>query len=162
MKTVCCLDFDDCIFPSDINYFGKTDDSLTLLEINLKRLELIIKQYNCKVFITSSWCSIMTFSNGVLTLNDRGLSAETVSKGYYALETKAFNLIKLYLEKYIIGLSSGNRNDDIEMLKEDYNVIILDDMDLKEHESDNCIYCYVHGFIDGNIGYKIHNFLKGT
>jgi len=44
------------------------------------------------------------------------------------------------------------------MTKEDYNVIILDDMDLKEHESDNCLYCHTHGFIDGNIGYKIHNF----
>ncbi len=156
---VIALDIDDCIFPTDQNWFGRTDDSLKLLEINLKRLNLITEKYDCKVFITSAWYSIMTFKDGILTLNDRGLSRETENKGWYAQETKAFNLIKKYIEKDIIGLSSGCRNEDIEELKKDNNVIIIDDMDLKKHISENCIYCYTHGFIDGGIGYQIEQFL---
>lgn len=157
---IICLDIDDCILPSDQNYFGKTDDSLELLEINLKRLNMITEKYNAKIFITSSWYSIMTFKDGILTLNNRGLSKEVAEKGWYLLETKAFNLIKKYLEKDIIGLSGGNRNADINNLKEEHSIVIIDDMELSQHEDDNCVYCYTHGFIDGSIGYKIHNFWK--
>ena len=156
---IIALDIDDCIFPTDQNYFGQTSDSLQMLEINLKRLVMICEKYNMNIFITSAWYSIMTFKDGILTLDDRGLSKEVESKGWYATETKAFNLIKKYIEKYIIGLSSGNRDTDIELLKEKHKVVIIDDMDLEHHISENCIYCYIHGFIDGGVGYKINNFL---
>ena len=42
---ICCLDFDDCIFPSSSNYFGKTSDSLEILELNLKRLTMILNNF---------------------------------------------------------------------------------------------------------------------
>lgn len=40
---IIALDIDDCILPSEQTYFGQTDDALSLLEINLKRLVLMFE-----------------------------------------------------------------------------------------------------------------------
>ena len=47
------------IFINDSTYAGEAEDALDLLEINLKRLLLIINKWDFKVFITSSWYSIL-------------------------------------------------------------------------------------------------------
>lgn len=52
---VLALDIDDCILPSEGTYFGRVHDTLEILELNLKRIKMMLDKYNMKVFITSSW-----------------------------------------------------------------------------------------------------------
>ena len=78
---IICLDIDDCIFINDSTYAGEAEDALDLLEINLKRLLLIINKWDFKVFITSSWFSIL-----ILEENNMDLS-EIKDKNYIFLKT---------------------------------------------------------------------------
>jgi len=160
MKVI-ALDFDDCIFPSEGTYAGRTDDAIDLLKINLKRLKLILDKYKAKVFITSSWSSILTLNQfGEIQMKDRGLQVPLTTKPYYQLENQAFCQLKLYLDGYVIGLSEGNRENDIETLKKDNSVVIIDDWDLSNLQDKNCLYCRTVGHIDNHIIYNIHNFWK--
>jgi len=157
---ILALDIDDCIFPSNQTYFGMTDDNLLLLEINLKRIVLMLNKYDMKVFITSSWYSILKLKDNEL-LYDKELIYLT-DKPYYQEEYSAFKLIKKYLEAYIVGLSCGSRDRDIkELLKNKNQVIAFDDMDLSHISDDNYLYVYVHGYVDNSISYKIKLFMKG-
>jgi len=36
----------------------------------------------------------------------------------------------------------------------------MDDWDLTHHNSENCLFNNMSGFIDGNVGYKIDKFMK--
>jgi len=150
---IIALDIDDCILPSNGNYFGRTDDAEQMLEINLKRLKMICEKYNMKVFITSSWSMILTFENNILKLR-YGIKENKPT-------TRQFKLIDKYIGEFVIGISCGCRVTDIETLKPNNKVIIIDDMDLEELESENCLYCRTRGFITGNHGFKIKNFLEG-
>lgn len=146
---IVALDIDDCILPTNMNYFGRTDDANDMLEINLKRLLMILQKYDMKVFITSAWYAILNLDNGNLSLKYHKENTNT---------SKQFNLINKYIGDYVIGLSCGNRETDIKKLSIDNKVVIIDDIDLNHLENDNCLYCRVRGFINGNIGYKIKNF----
>jgi len=148
---IIALDIDDCILPTNNNYFGMTDDAELMLEINLKRLVMIIDKYNMKVFITSSWYAILNLKDGVLSLKYHKEDECTF---------RQFNLLNKYIGNHIIGLSCGNRITDIKKLSTENNVVILDDMDLSECENDNVLFCETKGFISGNHGYKIKNFLE--
>jgi len=150
---IICLDIDCTILPSDVNYFGRTEDSLHILEINLKRLRMIIEKYDFKVFITSSWYML-------LSLKDGNLGLKTDREDYMTL--MGYGLMKKYIGKYIIGLSDGNRDDDIRLLKSHVNnkIVVLDDWDLSEHNSDTCLFIEMNGFISGNVGFKIDQFMK--
>ena len=150
---IICLDIDDCVLPSDVNYFGRTEDSLAIFEINLKRLRMIIEKYDFKVFITSSWYILLSLKEGNLGLT-------TDRDDYVTL--MGYGLMKKYIGKYIIGLSDGDRSKDIELLKSHVNnkIVILDDWDLSEHNSDSCLFINMSGFISGNVGYKIDRFMK--
>jgi len=152
MQNIICLDIDDCILPSNVNYFGKTDDALHILEINLKRLKMILDKYEMKVFITSSWYILLELdSKNIILKSDRNDTTTLIG----------FGLIKKYIGKYIIGLSNGDRSEDIEKLKSEGNkVVILDDWDLKKHQDENCLYVSMCGFIDGNVGFMINSFMK--
>jgi len=150
---IVALDIDDCILPTNNNYFGMTDDAEILLEVNLKRLEMIIKMYDMKVFITSAWYAILSFEEGVLTLK--------YHKDEEKPTARQFKLIDKHIGDDVIGLSCGNRETDIETLvAAGHRVVILDDIDLKHLESDNCLFCMTKGFITGNHGYKIKNFIE--
>ena len=163
MNVVIALDFDDCILPSNSNYFGRTNDALVLLEINLKRLKLILDKYNAKVVITSSWYSQLTLNSfNEINLKDRELNVPLELKPLYKFENMAFALLKNYLDGYVIKLSCGCRETDIRDLYNDNKVIILDDWDLQHiaDEHANCLYCKTIGLLDGNIGFMIHQFLE--
>jgi hypothetical protein len=148
---IIALDIDDCILPTDVNYFGRTDDSLDIFEINLKRLKMIIEKYDFKVFITSSWYSLLSLDDNEFRLNS--------DRNDY-LTLMVFGLMKKYIGKYIIGLSCGDRDKDIEYLKQKNKVVILDDWDLTYHNSEDCLFVNMSGFIDGNVGFKIDKFMK--
>jgi hypothetical protein len=38
--TILALDIDDCIFPSNNSYFGRLDDALDILKLNMKRVKM--------------------------------------------------------------------------------------------------------------------------
>lgn len=154
MKNVIALDLDDAILPSDSNYFGRTDDSLELFEINLKRLVMISDKYNMEIFITSSWYIILELEGKNLLPKKAHMYADRIAQ---------FDLLKKYLDGRVMGLSCGNRETDINILcKKGYKVVIIDDIDLSHLENKNCLFCDTRGLITGNIGYKINNFLSKT
>lgn len=152
MKNVLALDIDDAILPSDSNYFGRTNDSLEIFEINLKRLVMILDKYDMEVFITSSWYVILKLVQGKLLPSIRYIQTDRIAQ---------FDLLKKYLDERVIGLSCGDRETDINILcKKGYKVVIIDDMDLSHLENENCLFCDTRGLITGNIGYKIHKFME--
>lgn len=155
---VIALDIDDCIFPNDNTYIGRLDDSLTILEMNLKRIVGMAEKYEMTVFITSSWYSILRFENNKLYYNN--YDALTSHKEYYQHEYLAYLLLKKYLEPYIIGLSCGNRITDIKNLLEEHTVVALDDMDLSEIKEFHYLYVPTNGFITNNMLYTIKKFLN--
>ena len=156
---IICLDIDDCIFINDSTYAGEAEDALDLLEINLKRLLLIINKWDFKVFITSSWFSILILEENNILYNNPSYGLP--NKSYYDLEFKAFNILSKYLNGYVIGLSCGDRFRDIEnLLKEGHNIVAIDDMDLSEIKDDNYIFLKTNGFIDNKSIYKIKQFIE--
>lgn len=149
---IIALDIDDCILPTNVNYFGMTDDAEIMLEVNLKRLRMICQKWNMKVFITSSWYVLLKFEEGDLTLK--------YGKDEEKPTARQFKLIKKYIGEFVVGLSCGNRETDILTLVDaGHKVVALDDIDLSHLQSENCLYCLTRGFINGNHGYKIKNFL---
>lgn len=156
---IIALDIDDCIFPNDNTYAGRSNDALEILEINLKRLQLILNKYNAYIFITSSWYSILEYKNNKLYYNN--FSALKTDKEYYQQEYGAFLLLKKYISHFIVGMSCGNRFKDIDkLLEENHTVVALDDMDLSTIEHDNYLYVPTYGFITNHLIYDIHKFLK--
>lgn len=157
MNNILALDIDDCILPSNVNYFGNTDDDIQLLEINLKRLVMILDKYDMNVFITSSWYQILNLKDGTISLKD--IIAK--DKLLYEKEKKVGELLEKYLKGKVIGMSCGNRiTDIINLLDGDNIVIALDDMDLSEVVDKNYLFVLMKGFIDGNVGYKISKFFR--
>ena len=152
MSNIICLDIDDCVLPSDINYFGRTHDSLHILEINLKRLAMILEKYDMKVFITSSWYML-------LSLDDGELGFKSDRDDYITL--MGYGLMKKYIGDKIIGLSCGCRETDIQdLVDKGDKVVILDDWDLQhlQDKNEDCLFVNMSGFIDGNVGFMIHRF----
>ena len=150
---VIALDFDDCILPSNSTYFGRVDDDLKLFELNLKRLKMMIDKYNIQgVFITSSWSSILELKNGLISL-----------KEYFSDEKNGKDVVNLY-NKYIgnktIGLSCGDRFQDIETLLSDNKfVIAFDDWDLSKIQSDKFLFVKTLGFIANNLTFAVEVFI---
>lgn len=156
---IICLDIDDCIFNSHSTYAGYIEDDLEVLEINLKRIVKIIKKWDFKIFITSSWYLILKLENNNLKyLNE---SNYLQNKPYYQKEYEAFKLLSKYLNGHVIGLSCGNREDDIiNLLKDNHKVIAFDDMDLSKIVNQNYLYLCVDGFVSNHILFKIYNFIE--
>ena len=154
---IIALDIDDCILPSDQNYFGVTDDSLKMLEINCKRLKIIIDKYDMKIHLTSSWITI-------LNLKDNCISFKY--KRNFPIEEEQLKIMKKYLDGYFISFTDcGSERCRVHTIKklvsEGNKVVVIDDMKLDYLEGENCIFHYTHGFIDNSIGYKLKNFLEG-
>ena len=163
---IICLDIDDCIFNSHSTYAGYIEDDLEVLEINLKRIVKIIKKWDFKIFITSSWYLILKLENNNLKyLNE---SNYLQNKPYYQKEYEAFKLLSKYLNGHVIGLSCGNREEDIiNLLKENHKVIAFDDMDLSFEMLDvdksieiNYKFVQLKGFITNDKTYEINKFLQ--
>lgn len=153
---IICLDIDDAILPSNNTYFGQVDDNFQILELNMKRIQMMINKYNMKVFITASfYSSLILDENGNVKLKN----INSINPKSY--EVNALNLISKYLDGYVIGLSSGDRFEDIkELLNEGHVVIAIDDMDLSSIEHDNFLFIETHGFITNNLTFKINSFIK--
>jgi len=159
MGNIIALDIDDCILPSDGNYFGRTSDSLDIFVINLKRLVMICDKYKAKIFLTSSWSTILSLNKfNEISLRDRELTKSLEEMYYYKYENMAFAYLKYYLDGYIIGLSCGNRYKDIKKLKKENKVVIIDDWDLEELSDEKCLYIETIGLITNKAGYEINNF----
>lgn len=158
-SNIIALDIDDCILPSDVNYFGRTSDSVHIMEINIKRLVMILDKYDMKIFITSSWAHILGLENIAGRLY---LTLESSRDDYITM--MGFGLLKKYLQKYIVGLSEGCRETDIRNLLSNNNkVVIIDDWELQhlqdEDTTNNCLYIKTIGLIDGNVGFMLHKFM---
>lgn len=160
MNNIICLDIDDCIFINENTWVGNSNDSLSVLEINLKRLLLILNKFNAKVFITSSWWSILILENNNIIYNNTSYGLP--GKEYYEHEYNAFKILKKYLDGYIIGLSCGDRHKDItSLLKDNDNKIIaLDDMDLSSIKDNNYLYLKTIGFLDNTILFNVNKFFS--
>ena len=157
---VICLDIDDCILNSNITYAGNPEDDLEILELNLKRIVKIIQKWDCKIFITSAWYSILKLEDNNLIYDNKCYDYPKV-KEFYQKEYDAFQLIAKYLNGYVIGLSCGSRERDIlNLLKEDHKVIAFDDIDLSEINHKNYLYLYVDGFVSNHHLFRIYNFIE--
>lgn len=64
--TILALDIDDCIFPSNNSYFGRLDDALDILKLNMKRIKMMLTKYDMRIFITSSWSINLNLINNNL------------------------------------------------------------------------------------------------
>lgn len=156
---IICLDIDDCIFLNRNTWVCDMADNMDMLEINLKRLQKILDFYNAKIFITSSWCSILKLENNNIIYDNPAYGLP--GKSYYDEEFKAFQLLEKYLNGYVIGLSCGNRFNDIRnLLEQNHKVIAIDDSDLSKIQDENYLYLMVNGFITNKDLYKIYNFMK--
>ena len=154
-----CLDIDDCIFLTRNNWVTAMEDNFEMLEINLKRLQKILDFYDAKIFITSSWYSILKLEDSNIIYDNPAYGLP--SKSYYDEEFKAFELLQKYLNGYVIGLSCGDRFTDIRnLLEQNHKVIAIDDMDLSDIEHENYLYLKVNGFIQNIHLYEIYNFMK--
>lgn len=160
MNRIICLDIDDCIFLNNNTYIGVLDDDLKILEINLERLKKIIEKFDCKIFITSSWYSILKLENNNIIYDNKGYGLP--GKILYEKEYQAFKLLEKYLNGFVIGLSCGDRETDIKnLLKNENNKIIaFDDIDLSKIEGDNYLFLYTNGLITNHHLFKIFSFLK--
>ena len=153
---IICLDIDDCILPTNNNYFGRTDDDIQILEINFKRLRMIMDKYDMKVFITSSWAHILELEGDYLSLSSERSDFTTLM---------GFGLMQRYIGRDIVGLSCGCRETDIRKLqKEGHKIVIMDDWKLQhlqdEDKTGNTLYIEMIGFLDGNVGFMIDRFMK--
>ena len=166
MKTknnVIALDIDDCILPNDRSWFGETNDSLEILEINLKRLILIINKYDFEINIISSWTSNLNYIEETRSIEYKEHKVSGTYKPYYDYEKKVFNILSKYLNSNISGIANHGKYAKLNELVETYKkVVIIEDTDFSEYEEkyDNCIWCYTKGFLGGTIGYQIHSFME--
>lgn len=159
-KNILCLDFDDCILPSPVIYNGWVSKELALeeLELNLKKIKYFLEDNNLDLFITSSWSKLFILKDNKIFLSDKA--------NYYLQEDlyvlKAFQLMKHYLDNFVIGLSCGNRSLDILSLSENKNIkiVVFDDYDLSNLDCINIKFFRVLGSLTNNILYKAHLFLK--
>lgn len=154
---IICLDIDDCIFPTNNTYIGRLDDNLIILEMNLKRIKILLDKFNALIYITSSWYSILKLeNNNIFYKNKIDMNDE-----YLKEEISAFLLLKKYLDGYVIGLSKGDRKKDIiRLLEEDLKIISIDDIDLSSIKHKNHLHINTTGFLTNEKLYSIHKFFS--
>jgi hypothetical protein len=169
---ILALDIDDCVFPSNNTYIGRMKDAHKILKLNMKRIKMMIEKYNMKVFITSSWFSILILEDGKIEYKQK--ESYIADKKYYRDEYKAFKIIKKVLDGNIIGMSSGCRYTDISILLNEGRVVVaIDDMDLSPvkiskfggHVEGGLLrgnYCFIEttGFLTNRHTYDIDKFMR--
>lgn len=136
---VICFDIDDCILPH-YNMLPKRH-RLDIFRLNLERLVHLSVITDSKLFVTSSWGMIWKLIDGELHFKDE---FDWVSD----FEVEITDILNNYLNGRIIGLSKGERNEDIdELLKAGNRVVALDDMDLSNIKNDDFLYILVETMI---------------
>lgn len=165
---ILALDIDDCIFPNNNSYFGRLDDNLEILKMNMKRIQMMIEKYKIQIFITSSWHTHLTLNSDLTISYNNRFEGSGVNKEYYAEEASAFEIMREVLDGHVIGLSKGNRYVDIKNLLENGCIVVsFDDMDLSfdklnvspELES-NYKFIELAGFITNDKTCEINKFMK--
>jgi hypothetical protein len=154
---VIALDIDDAILPINTTYAGKVDDNLQLLEINLKRLKLLIDKYNAKIFITSSWYSVLDLIDNKIFMRKGTESTHPIHK---KTEKEALKLLKKYLDGFIIGKSKGDKIKDIVELLKTNTVISIDDLNLSHLKYANHLHINTQGLITNKDIFNINKFIK--
>jgi len=158
---ILCLDLDDCILPSPVTSFGLLEDDIDIFEINLKRIVIMLKKYEMKVFLTSSWSSLFDYNNGKITIKKDFL--EDFNKDKFPRENKIYNLLCSYLNYYFCGISSKNRDKDIlKLLEEGHTIVSFDDFDLSYIDDKNHLHININGFFENRYMVKIDSFLRNT
>lgn len=165
---ILALDIDDCIFPNNNSYFGRLDDNLDMLKMNMKRIKMMIEKYQIQIFITSSWHMNLTLNDNLSISYKNRFEGSGINKEYYAEELAAFEIMREVLDGYVIGLSKGNRYNDIKKLLESGCIVIsFDDMDLSFDKLNvslelekNYKFVELKGFITNDKTFEIHNFMK--
>ncbi len=154
MKII-CLDIDDCLYPvvhDEESIYLNRLIALKQFELNLLKIQKICLSKNIKIHITSSWGQFLEFDEfGILQIINK-------SSDYYI---KGYLLIKKYLNSLITGIDKyNNRTFYIESIKEKNRVLVLDDIDLKHVESQNCKYIKVNNHLDNLTCMTVLNFFK--
>jgi len=147
-KKIICVDFDDCLFPSDrklcINNPNKFND---IVSKNFSNLLTLIKKYELKVFITSSWSSMLDYNSE--TKKIEFFDQKMYKKSYYKEGIKFIEM----LSPYFVGFSEyGNREEDIRKLaKQNKIVAIIDDyqdLSILEDEITNVVFIHTQGYFN--------------
>jgi len=140
MNKIICFDIDDCILPH-YNMLPKKH-RLQIFKLNLERLVHLCQQTGAKLFMTSSWGMILKLDNGYLTFKDEFDYGDE-------FEQEVVEIMNSYLQPYIIGVSCGDRREDIKilLLQENTLIVAIDDMDLSDIERDNFKYIKVETMI---------------
>ena len=166
-KLVLCLDIDDCLIPASSTYFGRFDDTLDIMAANMRRIKAMIEMFDMGVFITSSWYLTLKIDENNL-LHYRKENVDDDNHLY-----KAFKLLRDGIGNRAIGLSCGDRRRDIvDLLKDEYKVIAMDDINLsaasilsthvdidKTLLNNNYLFLHVRGFITNEHTFMARSFL---
>jgi hypothetical protein len=150
---ILCIDIDDCLWPSNQTYLGQMNDSELLLQLNINRIKGIIKLFNAKIFITSSWSTILTLKKNKIEFKKQ------FNNDYYKTETIVLNILK-QLDGNFIGLSCGDRRKDILKLLKNNVVIALDDENLTDISHNDFLFLETIGYITNRHGFEIKEFIK--
>lgn len=165
---ILALDIDDCIYPNNNTYLGRMDDSLDILKMNVKRIQMMIEKYKMQIFITSSWYIILNIEpDGTVSYSNKFFD-EVSDKSFYIQEKMAFDIMKPLFDYNVVGLSKGDRYQDIKRLLENGCVVLsFDDMDLSNDKIDvepvffkNYKYIKMNGFLTNDKIFEINSFLS--
>ena len=140
MNKIICFDIDDCILPH-YNMLSK-EHRLQIFKLNLERLIHLCQQTDAKLFMTSSWGMILKVDNGYLTFKDEFDYGDE-------FEQEVVDIMNSYLQPYIVGISCGDRREDIEILLSQENILVvaIDDMNLSGIKDKNFKYVNVETMI---------------
>lgn len=131
---VILLDIDDCLYPNANLWCGRSDpmDDVKIAEINFKRLKLVCEQWNLKIIIISSMSTHLIMHEGKVYYNMDGYIAPD--------EPIVADLMRKYLTGHIIGLSCGNKEQDIKdaiQSKKYGKVLVIEDSDFSHNVNPN-------------------------
>jgi len=160
-QNVLALDLDDCIYDSSTLASDIKSDYWNIkgLEINLWKLSELIRTTDAKVFITSSWALEWEMA----PQNQIRLNKESNSWDLFYV-TQVTGLVQQYLGGHIIGLSEGDRIQDVKKLDDGTNrIVCFDDWNYaKDVENANVKFFLTLGSITKNILWDAQKFLNGT
>jgi len=102
----------------------------------------LCQQTDAKLFMTSSWGMILKLDNGYLTFKDEFDYGDE-------FEQEVVEIMNSYLQPYIVGVSCGDRREDIKilLLQENILVMAIDDMNLSDIKDKNFKYINVETMI---------------
>jgi len=163
---VICVDIDDSLLPAYDNYgFYKDTYAIDQFELNMKILRSYLKKRNnFDLFLTSSWSKLFDYDeeNKFFKIKDKFKYEFEHSIHMHHMKI-IYRLMNEYLKGFFIGISEGNRTNDIIKLSKDYKgVIAFDDFNLSDLEEKikNFKYIPTYGALVPHMFYFIDNFLK--